>query len=341
MVRLSQLTAALATIETAYEDPAAASTHWLDAIAKTLQPEFDAGDGIMAWCYDARDLSALRLEHVTLLNIDERLLPAIARANGDPRNTDEMRRSHYRTSAGALSASLDNHYDHFLPTWEEYVFPLGVKDLLFVNAMNFGMRGCAFSTPTRERMTREPVRDALLARVAAHVVTAFRLRERTADGEHTVEAVFSPDGRLVHAEGEAKAEESILALQRAAKAMERARGRLRRSEPEEALSIWRTMIEGRWTLVDQFEHDGRRYLVAKTNQPMARPIRPLTERESQVVALASLGRSNKEIAYQLGISEGTVPTMLSRAQKKVGAATLAELLTKLAPSWLTHDPSNS
>lgn len=97
--------------------------------------------------------------------------------------------------------------------------------------------------------------------------------------------------------------------------------------------IWKAMVAGRWTLVDQFESDGRRYVVAKVNSPASGAISKLSERESQVVALASLGRSNKVIAYELGLAEGTVATLLTRSRKKLGAATFDDLLLRMSNRW--------
>jgi DNA-binding NarL/FixJ family response regulator len=86
------------------------------------------------------------------------------------------------------------------------------------------------------------------------------------------------------------------------------------------------MVRGDWTLVDCVESDGKRYVVARENAPKAKPIPELTERETQVVALANLGRHNKLIAYELGIADSTVRVLLSRAAAKLGVGPRAELL---------------
>jgi len=44
----------------------------------------------------------------------------------------------------------------------------------------------------------------------------------------------------------------------------------------------------------------------------------LTGREGQLVALIAQGLKNKELAYALGITEGTVKVYLSRVFKKLG-----------------------
>jgi DNA-binding NarL/FixJ family response regulator len=51
----------------------------------------------------------------------------------------------------------------------------------------------------------------------------------------------------------------------------------------------------------------------------------LTRREGQLVALISQGLKNKELAYALGITEGTVKVYLSRIFKKVGVNDRFEL----------------
>ncbi len=62
----------------------------------------------------------------------------------------------------------------------------------------------------------------------------------------------------------------------------------------------------------------------------------LTRREGQLVALLSQGLKNKEIAYQLSISEGTVKVYMSRLFQKLGVNDRFELalfgLRNLAPS---------
>lgn len=86
------------------------------------------------------------------------------------------------------------------------------------------------------------------------------------------------------------------------------------------------MIEGRWTLVERVDTDGKRLLLAKRNPPDSIAHRALTERERAVVERASLGGSLRHVAYELGLAESTVSEALSRALKKLGIKTRAELL---------------
>ncbi|MBZ0119477.1 MAG: helix-turn-helix transcriptional regulator, partial [Sandaracinaceae bacterium] len=98
-----------------------------------------------------------------------------------------------------------------------------------------------------------------------------------------------------------------------------------RSAADDALAMWRGLVDGTWSLVERFESDGRRYVVARKNEPGVLDPRGLTLREKQVVSFAALGHSNKLIAYELGVTHGTVTVHLTSAMAKLGATTRAEL----------------
>jgi DNA-binding NarL/FixJ family response regulator len=51
-----------------------------------------------------------------------------------------------------------------------------------------------------------------------------------------------------------------------------------------------------------------------------------TDREGEILRMAISGLSNKEIAFRLSISEGTVKTHLFNAFRKVGIHTRVELM---------------
>jgi hypothetical protein len=143
------------------------------------------------------------------------------------------------------------------------------------------------------------------------MASALRLRRRIEREEVEDEAVLSPSGSVLHATGVAKQADARGRLRDAARAMDRARGPLRRNDPQEALDLWRALCDGRWSLVDRFESDGRRYVIAHRNEPNLLDLRGLSQRETVVAAFAQLGQSNKEIAYTLGLSPSSVATHLS------------------------------
>jgi DNA-binding CsgD family transcriptional regulator len=176
--------------------------------------------------------------------------------------------------------------------------------------------------------------------LAAHVCAGHRLRRAIAasgsNGQaktplpHNAEAVVDPKRfEVTDATGPAKAHGVGAMLRDAAIQGDRARGRLRSDHPHEALEIWKALVQGRWSLVDWFDTDGRRFVLAVPNPPGVVDPRGLTEREMQAVTYASFGHSNKLIAYQLGISGARVSTLLSTSMRKLGARTLPQLVKKM------------
>ena len=66
----------------------------------------------------------------------------------------------------------------------------------------------------------------------------------------------------------------------------------------------------------------------------------LSKRERQVAAFAARGHSNKLIAYDLGIAEGTVAAHLASVMRKLGLSTRAALVGNF-PAESTDEPTSS
>jgi len=71
--------------------------------------------------------------------------------------------------------------------------------------------------------------------------------------------------------------------------------------------------------------------VARRNDPAHRALHALTERERKIVALLALGRAQKYVAYELGLSETAVSLGLRRAMEKLGVKTRAQLVALHGP----------
>jgi DNA-binding NarL/FixJ family response regulator len=92
------------------------------------------------------------------------------------------------------------------------------------------------------------------------------------------------------------------------------------------VEAWHPLTGARWTLIDSFENDGRRYVVARENQADVPGLGTFTDRERQVVVHAALGQTNKEIAYMLGITDSTVRVLVARAARRLGLRKRRDLL---------------
>jgi len=63
---------------------------------------------------------------------------------------------------------------------------------------------------------------------------------------------------------------------------------------------------------------------------VTRPAARLTRRETEVAARVAVGRANKDIAFELGVSTSSVETWVARLRSKLGVPTRAALAALLA-----------
>lgn len=173
--------------------------------------------------------------------------------------------------------------------------------------------------------------------IAVHFAAGHRLRralshEAVSDLPFGGEALLDPlNWKLAEARGDLRTKSAGDRLREAAVLVDRARGRLRRSDPDQAMEIWRGLVDGRWSLVDWFDSDGRRFVIARPNAPTVDDPRGLTLRERQVVTYAALGESSKLISYRLGLAKSTVSGLLSSAKRKLGVRNQSQLVERLRP----------
>jgi DNA-binding CsgD family transcriptional regulator len=201
-----------------------------------------------------------------------------------------------------------------------------------INAIDCSGSGCVLNLFSRKPVILSDTQRELFSRLATHVSTAYRLQRRLAGGARDVsvgiEAVLTPTGRVDHAEAGAKSIQARRDLMLAVRQRERARDRAKRDSTDHTVRSLKGLVDARWTLVDQYESDGKRYVLARENalQPLGPP--QLSQREQEVVALAALGRTNKLIAYELGLAFSTVRVLMARASMKLGTTTRSELISQ-------------
>jgi DNA-binding CsgD family transcriptional regulator len=111
--------------------------------------------------------------------------------------------------------------------------------------------------------------------------------------------------------------------------IDRARSTARGNE-DEALNLWQGLVAGRWSLIEQFDSDGRRFIVARRNDPHVTDPRALGLRERQVLSYVAMGHPAKLIAYSLGVSPSSVSTTRRTAMRKLGLKTTADIVRLFA-----------
>jgi DNA-binding CsgD family transcriptional regulator len=306
-------------IEAAYRVEVPAET-WLGHTLEVLRPALDQGMGCSAFLYDASDPTKLRVHTMCGASApnDEAVMRAMERSSPD-RVAWVFRTQACRTASEGPDWANQPAAKLFR-TW-------GIEDILFVNGLDASGIGCFFTAKLSRRAPVARTVAARWSRIAAHLGAGYRLQRRLTLAAS--EAVLTPSGKLEHAEGEARDADARDALRRAVVAVERARGKLRRSAPHEAVETWRASVSARWSLLDQFERDGKRFIVARRNDVPAPGPELLSLRERQVLSLVAMGHHTKLVAYELGISPSTVRVLLTRACRKLGVKTRAEAIARL------------
>ena len=238
----------------------------------------------------------------------------------------------YRT---AVCATLDEHVPDraMRMVLRERYRPMRICDQVLINGANRSGIGCGLYGFSSTVLTLSAPEREQLCRVGSHLSTAYRLLRRLEQGAHentgkSVAAVLHVDGRVEHAEPQTSSKEARRVLADAVKLREWARTRVGRRDPQRATAAWKPLVVGQWSLVDSFERGGRRYITACENPPAPVELRVLSARELQVVALAQLGRSNKVIAYELGLVPSTVRVLMARAASKLEVRTRSDLIAK-------------
>ena len=311
-------------IETMYGE-ATEDGAWLQRVLETARPSLDAGCGVMGAGYRVHDGDELEFT-TPVVSLD---VPEVIVKWMNPKSLPggEFVRRFYppgpmcaaASTCSGLSPEEWRRWSHA----ERVRRATGMQDAIGV--LSGGSEGCVLAAP---KMDVGPIGRHFAStwtRIAAHLSAAHRLR-RKLPLVPSSEAVLTPSGRIEHAEGDARDGAARTALTHAAKSIDRARGPLRRRNPEEAVDLWRALVAGRWSLVDHFDHDGQRFLVARRNPPEERRTSALSPSEHRVLALAAMGHSNKFIAYELGVSPSAVAMSLARLRRKLGARTRLELI---------------
>ncbi|MBS2012202.1 MAG: hypothetical protein JST00_04915 [Deltaproteobacteria bacterium] len=317
-VRKTVLSRAIDLVEAGYrlqiDEPS-----WLRGLAETATPVLDRGLGVGAAVLRAPP--GAPMEFLDYVQPSEALREAdsarMAELSGNPEALAMLRRSPITFASVAESLG---------PSGQRYLPPNGdaqpICDMIGLMAQDGEGYAVDVFAPSRSVERATSGERETWKRIGTHFAAALRIRRRLGQAPS---ALFRASGRLADATGLTEAVDRRETLRQAVLARERARGPLRRRDPEEALSVWKGLVAGRWSLVDRWDSDGSRFVAVVENAPRATDPRSLTEREHAVANYAALGASNKEIAYILGIAPSTVGVLLKLATRKLGCSRRTDL----------------
>lgn len=317
-------------VEAAYAN--VSSEEWFESVARAFGRAIpcvtSVGAASYEWRYDERGDFRM-VDFSMLITGDDMRWSESARAGIRMLPPSLAERVHGRMHAGTLTRQSGMGkavLDH--PVLEE-ALDRRLKDQLGIVVPEPDGRAFLFVGALFEETRIPKHTQRVLDRMTFHLAAGHRVRRRAID---EADAVFSTSGKLLHADGTAKERRDVLAegFRR------RAHARKDAANADAALDVWRALTAGRWSIVDHWDSDGKRFAIAIRNPPRVLPFATLSPRERRVAALVAAGHRDKEIAYILGLTLPTIVTTVARARKKLGVTTR----TDLAVAWRTRNAAS-
>ncbi len=281
---------------------------WLDALAVEGRAFLDYGLGVAAWAF-RKDEWIGELPKGVAPELGEAMLrEAQCYTNEEMVEIFMGGRALSATERLARTQGLDEHH-----TGSNFG-PLGVKDVHGLTVSDSAGQGVALAGLSPRVLRAPPQQLARLERLGAHMLAGYRLRHAL----RKIDAILEPDGRPLHAEGEARDAVNRDALSHAVRAFDRARSQRSGSDADESLNAFEGLVAGRWSIVQSFESDGRRYLVAIQNQPAQMAVAAVTPNEAHALLLRAQGLAYKIVGYELGLSESATHYLVQQGMTKLG-----------------------
>jgi DNA-binding CsgD family transcriptional regulator len=297
---------------------------WLSGVVHALCELWGGPVWGFGFFYDASDLDRFTAENPVFYEIPAEVQALFGQTLA--KTSSDFAARTYRTLSFGFVNPFVGPSDSPMQGFVDRLGEIGTRDMFALNGLDPSGIGCVVGVGVA-RTVIAPEEMLIYQRLAGHLASAYRCRralkaavDRAGDD---AEAILDADGRLLDARGPARAPDARRALGAATRAIEGVRRGQAGGEPT---LRWRPRVQARWTLVDSFNRDGARYILARENRARAPGLGVLTEREQQVVACAASGKTNKEIAYELGISHATTRVLVARACARLGVRTRLELL---------------
>jgi hypothetical protein len=289
---------------------------WLTQLSQRARPFIDHGHGVAAWQFCREEWTTPELPYGVEPTLGQEMWSAAPRFNDQELVTLFMGA---RASSATARLGIAHGIDQ-LDAGRGFA-QFGIKDFQALTVWDGAGRGVVLAGGVNSVLRLSRQRLAHLERLGAHLLAGFRLRRAL----RQVDAVLDPSGSTLHAERDAREPDQREALKSAVKAYDKARSRRGPAQPEEALQSFEALVAGRWSIVQSFESDGRRYLLAVQNPPGSMAAAALSANESHALVLRAQGLPHKLIAYELGVPDTVSFQLVQQGMAKLGLMHEADL----------------
>lgn len=233
-----------------------------------------------------------------------------------------------RVQLGSKFTESGNSSDAPLREMMQAFFGPQTADIVGVRAGGLDLRGLLLAFPLSPTQRLHWRTRRVVERIAAHLAAAHRLRGLDGSLE-SASLITSPAGKVLHIGADREAQQRKHTLLEAIMRITELRRR-KSADAESAISAWQGLVEGHWSIVDHIDRDGKRFVLARRNEPRDPSSRPIHGCEEQVLAYAALGYSSKLIAYELGLSPAAVALHLKRGLARLRLRNRQELVALMS-----------
>lgn len=295
---------------------------WLKHLADTIGPLVDRGRGLVAFRWHLTSTGKVEPKEMTVtggLPGDSQMLRNLLG------NLDE-RRAYLAYGAPYIYRSLSEiAQDHPVindlsedSDMGRLARPREVSDFDMLRVDLAEGKGWMFSTLRTEPGGISEARRKLWEMVGVHIAAGARLRRslERVNLDQSAAVFDGTNGELDVRDDTLKDNRRRRRLLELIEARQHANS-IANDDPLEAMQLWQGLIDGRWSLLDIVDTDGRAFTVLRENPLEVRSRIALSERERQVAYLVGRGHHIKLVAYKLGVSPSTVRSQLRSALQKL------------------------
>lgn len=327
----------ISIIEAGY-DITGTDQQWLEKLRNKSESKLNRGiwPSMMTYRYSP---TAVDIEHCAT-NGPQKLVQWARKSTKQPQEALDLM---YRSSieVGSLSEVVYARLPELKHVVRKMTFGV-MSDILAVKAHTGNGRGVLLWTGFMSSTCATPTELKHWPLVVSHIGAGLRLRrsaqkinlDELDQPGNPIEAVLDSNGIVHHLTDCASNDDTCKQLRNAARIVESIRNGKSRDDPDKTLPLWQGLINGRWSLIDRFDSDGKRFILAIRNDPNHLDPRGLTIREKQVAEYVGIGFGNKAIAYSLGITPAAVSNTIARVLYKLGLKRRVELAAFFAPGGL-------
>jgi DNA-binding CsgD family transcriptional regulator len=329
------LTEPHSVLEKAY-DLESSQDEWVEGITVALAPMMQVGAGMLGGLLHAREEA--RIPVLEPLCSPDREVDVFFEAFGvrrrgrGPLEMDLDRFEAVFPAGGKFAGNAGlgtraqimrnarNVGDQHLARLAPLLFRDGYEDLAFMVAVDQETRTVlSFHARASERIEVTRQAQQRWRGLQRHLTAILRTRLRFARGDFEEESAIwlRPDGTCEGGSDLARDDDIRQRLRHAVRTREKNRLGRTRSQRATIRAYWQKVLSGQWALVDRFDSDGRRFIVAVPVDERPNAMLGLTRREREVFKLLAEGLSNKVVAHELGISTSAVSTHLNNIFRKL------------------------